>query len=62
MKHLVLCAMQNCDYEGHLVIIEYFFVYGKRRRPVCRAIWRVCEYHAIMLTRGDIVSRIQALH
>ncbi|MFB3093348.1 MAG: hypothetical protein ACE1ZN_02935, partial [Dehalococcoidia bacterium] len=34
---------------------------GDSKKPLCKAIWLVCERHAIMLSDEEIVSRIQVL-
>jgi len=57
---LVLCNVWNCNTEAWLKIVEWY--YGESKKPLCKAIWLVCEYHAKMLSDEGIVSRIQVLH
>jgi len=41
--------------------MEWYFC-GDSKKPLCKAIWLVCERHAKMLSDEEIVSRIQVLH
>jgi len=56
-----VCNVWNCNTEAWLKIMEWYCS-GDSKKPLCKAIWLVCERHAKMLSDEKIVSRIQILH
>jgi hypothetical protein len=60
-ERLVLCNVPNCNTEAWMKIIEWYFS-ADSKKPLCKAIFLVCENHAKILSDDGIVSKIQVLH
>jgi len=58
----MLCWMQHCNNEGHIKIMLYYFASETLKNPFCRALIRVCENHATMISGEHVVIRNQILH
>ncbi len=58
----MLCTVQGCDTESNRQAMVYFFEDASAKKPVCKALWRFCTNHAMMISDDNLVVRIQILN
>ncbi|KAF6242700.1 hypothetical protein C6988_05785 [Nitrosopumilus sp. b1] len=59
---IMLCTIQGCDTESNRQAMVYFFEDEYTKKPACKALWRFCKNHAMMISGDSIMVRIQILN
>ena len=59
---IMLCTIQGCDTESNRQAMVYFFEDEFEKKPMCKALWRFCTNHAMMISNEELKVRIQILN